>query len=238
MTTAEGRALPAGQSVSTDDSWSLGRQPAGEPPEGEGARAVVGRDRRRHYRVYIDLKGRFMRADKQEYSCQVLNISPGGVAISSPVSGEPGERIILYLDHLGRLEGELVRIFAGGFAVRFSGTAYKREKIANQLTWIVNKYHLDMAEERAHERLAPGKQHIHVITSDGVQHLVRILDVSLGGASVAMLPKPPVGEHVTIGLLRGAVIRHHDHGVGIRFEEIQDPATIELQFGAAPTRED
>ena len=199
--------------------------------ESTSARATVSRDRRRFHRVYIELQGRFMRADKREYPCHVLNISPGGVAIASSVCGESGERIILYIDHLGRFEGEVVRHFVGGFAVHFSGTAYKREKIANQLTWLVNKYHLDMAEERAHERMAPGRQYVNVATSDGEQHQARVLDVSLGGASVAMRPTPPIGEVVVIGLLRGTIVRHHDLGVGIRFDQIQDPATIEMHFG-------
>lgn len=229
--------MPAGQMLQTDDDWSLGPQEPLRRAGGEPPRAVLSRDRRRFYRVYINLPGRFMRADKQEYACHTLNISPGGVAIASPVAGEAGERIILYIDHLGRFEGELVRTFVGGFAVRFVGTAYKREKIANQLTWLVNKYHLDTAEERAHARMAPGKQHVNVTLSDGAQHQVRVLDVSLGGASVAMMPKPPIGEAVTIGLLRGTVVRHHDQGVGIRFDSIQDPATIELHFGTPPAED-
>lgn len=236
MTNAEWRAAPAGPDVSVDDDWSLGQQPL-RSNDSTPARAVLSRDRRRFYRVYIELQGRFMRADKQEYACHVINISPGGIAIASPVAGDPGERIILYIDHLGRFEGEVVRHFVGGFAVRFSGTAYKREKIANQLTWLVNKYHLDMAEERAHERMVPGKERVTVTTSDGVQHQVRVLDISLGGASVSMLPKPPVGELVTIGLLRGTIVRHHDLGVGIRFDQIQDPATIELHFGTPGSQE-
>lgn len=232
MTNAEWRAAPAEPAAFADDDWFLGQEPV-RSIGGTPARAVMSRDRRRFHRVYIELQGRFMRADKQEYACHVMNISPGGVAISSPVAGEPGERIILYLDHLGRFEGEVVRIFVGGFAVRFSGTTYKREKIANQLTWLVNKYHLDTAEERAHARMVPGKEHVTVTTSDGSQLQARVLDVSLGGASVTILPKPPIGEPVIIGLLRGTVVRHHDHGVGIRFDQIQDPATIELHFGAA-----
>lgn len=229
--------MPAGHGLSVEQSWSIGDQSSRQSLQAGPGRVILSRDRRRYFRVFIDLQGRFMRADKQEYACQVLNISPGGVALSAPVSGEPGERIILYLDHLGRFEGELVRSFTSGFAVRLVSTAYKREKIANQLTWIVNRHQLDMAEERAHERIVPGKQQIHVTTPDGVQHIVRILDVSLGGASVSMLPKPSLGERVTIGLLQGSVVRHHDLGVGIRFDQIHDPATIERYFGAAPARE-
>lgn len=172
-----------------------------------------------------------MRADKQEYPCQVLNISPGGMAVEAPIAGEPGERIVVYLDQMGRFEGELVRCFPGGFAVKLSGTAYKREKIANQLTWLVNRGQLDLEEDRQHERVVPSKTHMKITLSDGSQRDCRLLDVSLGGASVSVLPKPQVGEALTLGLIRGTVVRHHDQGIGIRFLEIQDPGTIERQFG-------
>ncbi len=188
-------------------------------------------DRRLHQRVNVPLKGRFMRADKHEYPCQVTNISAGGMALLAPVAGEPGERIVVYLDHLGRFEGELVRAFQGGFAIKLVGTAHKREKIANQLTWLVNKSQLDLDEDRAHERLVPQKQHMKLVLADGSQRECRVLDVSLGGASVSVLRKPDIGEAVTLGLVRGTVVRHHDQGIGIRFLEIQDPSSIELQFG-------
>jgi hypothetical protein len=32
-------------------------------------------------------------------------MSPGGIALIAPVVGQPGERVIAYVDHLGRLEG-------------------------------------------------------------------------------------------------------------------------------------
>ena len=152
------------------------------------------------------------------------------MAILSSVVADVGERIVIYLDELGRFEGELVRSFENGFAVKIIGTAYKREKIANQLTWIVNKNQLDLAEDRAHERVVSLKQYIKITLSDGSEHDARLLDVSIGGASLSLLPKPLVGEKVAVGLIRGTVVRHHDHGIGVRFNEIQDPSTIERQF--------
>lgn len=172
-----------------------------------------------------------MRADKQEYPCEVLDISPGGIALLAPIAGELGERIVVYLQDLGRFEGQLVRTFQGGFAIKLAGTAYKREKIANQLTWILNRNQLDLGEDREHERIVPAKEHMTLVLFDGSQHQVRALDVSLGGASLAIAPLPPIGEPVTIGLIRGIVVRHHDQGIGVGFQEIQDSTTIERQFG-------
>ena len=74
------------------------------------ARKVVilplAQERRRHQRVKVNLLGRYMLADRREYPCQVIDMSPGGMAVVAPVVGQPGERVIAYVDHLGRLEGQ------------------------------------------------------------------------------------------------------------------------------------
>ena len=54
----------------------------------------------------VNLLGRYMLADRREFPCQVVNMSPGGMALIAPVAGAPGERVIAYVDHLGRLEGQ------------------------------------------------------------------------------------------------------------------------------------
>ena len=96
-------------------------------------------DRRRYRRVPVSVFGRFMRDDKQEYPCEVINMSAGGMALLSPVACADQERIVAYLDKFGRIEGVVVRSFEGGFAVRILASPAKCEKIANSLTWITNE---------------------------------------------------------------------------------------------------
>src|SRR6202158_3180104 len=74
-------------------------------------------ERRRHQRVKVNLLGRYMLADRREFPCQVINMSPGGIAMVAPVCGNPGERVIAYVDHLGRLEGKIARLLDTGFAM-------------------------------------------------------------------------------------------------------------------------
>jgi len=66
-------------------------------------------ERRRHQRVRVNLQGRYILVDRSEFPCQVVNISPGGIALIAPVSGAVGDRVIAYVDHLGRLEGKIAR---------------------------------------------------------------------------------------------------------------------------------
>ncbi len=188
-------------------------------------------DRRLFQRVRIRLLGRFMREDKEEYPCQIVNMSAGGMAILAPTAGALGEHLVVYVDQIGRVEGIVSRIFPEGFAVKIFATDYKREKIVNQLTWLVNRARLNMAEERTHERISPNRPNTQMTLLDGSVLPCQVLDISLSGASVAVDPRPPMGHPVVLGLTRGSIVRHHEQGVGIRFLDIQDPTTIKRQFG-------
>lgn len=187
-------------------------------------------DRRRFRRVTIDLEGRFMREDRQEYPCKIINMSGGGMALLAPVSCQPGERVVAYLENFGRLEGTVARCFEGGFAVQIIASAQKRERIANLLTWYANREYLD-AEERQHERSAPRIAAQKLILPNGDVHDCRVIDVSLSGASIATAVKPPLESVVVLGRLRGRVVRYHDGGVAIQFAELQDPDNLARTFG-------
>jgi hypothetical protein len=188
-------------------------------------------DRRRHQRVPVSLFGRFMREDRQEYPCQVINMSAGGMAVISPVACQTGERIVAYLDNLGRIEGIVARPFEGGFAVRILASLYKRERIANLLTWLVNQKSLGLGEERKHERIVPRVNASKLIMPNGDVHNCRVIDVSLSGASVACVPRPPLGTMVILGRMRGRVVRHHEQGIALQFVELQDPDSLARSFG-------
>src|ERR1051326_9242097 len=91
-------------------------------------------ERRRFQRVRVNLLGRYMLADRREYPCQVQDMSPGGMALVAPVAGKAGERVVAYVDHLGRLEGTIVRGYPTGFAMTITQTSRKGAKLAPQLT--------------------------------------------------------------------------------------------------------
>ena len=61
-------------------------------------------------------------------------MSPGGIALIAPVSGNVGDRVIAYVDHLGRLEGQIARPLPNGFAMTIAATPRKRDMLAAQLT--------------------------------------------------------------------------------------------------------
>lgn len=188
-------------------------------------------DRRRHRRFAIPLLGRFMRANKQEFPCKLVDISVGGVSVNAPVDLEIGERVVAYFDHLGGLEGHVVRVFHGGFAIELIATAYKREKLAAQITYLVNKHELGTAEHRRHERrlLNPSKS-TTLKLGDDIEP-ASVVDVSMSGASVQTDVRPAIGTEVMLGKLRAKVVRHHGEGIGLEFVDIQNPDAVRRYFG-------
>jgi hypothetical protein len=188
---------------------------------------ALNEDRRRHQRVKVNLLGRYMLADRREFPCQVIDMSPGGMALIAPVGGNPGERVIAYVDHLGRLEGKIARLFQNGFAMSISATARKRDKLAAQLTWLANRQILGLPEDRRHGRIVPRNPIGRLILANGVNVTCRIIDVSESGAGIASDQRAPIGSLVMLGKVQGRVVRHLEDGLAIEFTRLQHPDFVE-----------
>jgi hypothetical protein len=186
-------------------------------------------ERRRHQRVKVNLLGRYMLSDRRDFPCQVIDMSPGGMALAVPVMGTPGERVIAYVDHLGRLEGKIARLLDNGFAMTISATARKRDKLAAQLTWLANRQILNLPEDRRHGRFVPRNTLARLILPNGTNVTCRIIDLSASGTAVAISPelRPAVGSAVTIGKTLGRVVRHIEDGFAIEFTRLQHPDSVE-----------
>ena len=184
-------------------------------------------ERRRHQRVKVNLLGRYMLADRNDYPCQVVDMSPGGMAVLAPVSGNPGERVIAYIDHLGRLEGTIARVFHNGFVMTIAATARKRDKLAAQLTWLANRDILNLPEDRRHDRIAPRNPMGVLRMENGGQMPCRILDLSLSGAAVAAEIRPAVGTQIMLGRVPSRVVRHIENGFALEFNHPQLAETLE-----------
>jgi len=187
-------------------------------------------ERRNFQRVRVKIYGRFMLEDRTEHPCQVIDMSPGNVAFRTERVGEPGEKVIAYIDHIGRLEGVITRTLEDGFAMTVIASERKRDKLAAQLTWLANKHELDLPEDRRHERVAPRNPMTVLKLADGRQYQCRIIDLSLSGAAIEIDVKPALGVQVTLGTMRGQVVRHFEDGVAIEFAVVQRPETLDAEF--------
>lgn len=192
--------------------------------------APTAAERRNFQRVRVKIYGRFMLEDRTEHSCQVIDMSPGNVALRADRVGDPGEKVIAYLDHIGRIEGVITRRLQDGFAMTVIASDRKRDKLAAQLTWLANKHELDLPEDRRHERVAPRNPMSVLQLSDGRQYPCRIIDLSLSGAAIEIDVKPAKGVQVVLGTMRGQVVRHFEEGIAIEFAVVQRPETLDSEF--------
>ncbi|MGH6829249.1 MAG: PilZ domain-containing protein [Rhizomicrobium sp.] len=181
-------------------------------------------ERRRHKRVRLDLPGRvFVPARGEEARCHVADLSPGGATMACELSPEPGTQIVLYLDGFGRFEGQVVRRGDTGFAMRFSCTAMKRERVAEQLTLFLSRSRADKSPLRRIRSCHKG--FARFTRADGEIAHCEVSDISATGVSLRTTVRPPLGEFVLIAQMAGRVIRHDDEGIAIEYVgQVGEPA--------------
>lgn len=181
------------------------------------AGATPRRDRRSYKRVELRLTGRYLLGESDDRELLTSNVSCDGALILSQNPPDSGEQIVCYFDDLGRVVADVVRMAPGGFAVRFQTSNLKRDKLADRLTWLVNKDTLGLAEDRAAARFSATGQAV-VILSDGTQLQCRLTDISLTGAAFDALGTPPfVGDRVRTGNLPAEVVRVAGKKFAVRY---------------------
>ncbi|MBB4102468.1 PilZ domain-containing protein [Allorhizobium borbori] len=174
------------------------------------------------HRVSVNLPGRMMLADRTEHDCSAVDMSPGDAVITAPRLPKIGERVIAYIDHIGRLEGTALSLpDRNSFIMSIVATERKREKLAAQLTWIANRHELGLPEDRRHDRLTPRRTLTEITIEDGRKIACRLIDLSLSGAAVDMDGRLPIGTPVRLGSLRARVVRHFADGIAVEFSAVQ-----------------
>jgi len=191
------------------------------------SRVPMANDQRMFQRVSVGLHGRMLSASREEVDCVIADMSPGDAQIEAAAHVNVGDRIIAYIDHIGRIEGEVLSLGAKGrFVISINATERKREKLAAQLTWIANKHELGLPEDRRHERMAPRNNRSEIVLDDGRSYPCRIIDLSLSGAAIEISVRPALGTAVQLGNMRGRIVRHFQEGVAIEFSGLQTKESL------------
>ncbi len=191
------------------------------------ARAV---ERRRFARVRVRLPGQFMREDRREFACMTVDISPGGIAFATDADCAIGEKVVAYLSQIGRVQGVVVRNFEGGFAISMKLPPLKREKLADQLTWLANRHQLGMPEDRRHERIVAANPHTTLLMPDGREVVAKIVDFSRSGVALQVSVVAPTGTPVTVGSTRGQIVRAFAGGLAIEFSRVVPEEDFDATF--------
>jgi len=184
-------------------------------------------EERKFHRVAISVQGRFMRADHSEHDCIVDSMSPFDAVISCATRPDTGERIVAYVDYIGRIEGKVTQANGRSFTISLNATDRKRDKLSAQLTWLANKHELGLPEDRRHERVSPSNPVSEIRLDDGRRYPCRIIDLSVSGAAVEIDVRPAFGTMVVLGNMRGRVVRHFQEGIAMEFMTLQPEDTID-----------
>jgi len=190
-----------------------GQDPSSAPPT--AAPLPAEDERRRHRRVDLTIKARVLKENGEEEPCLVVNISAGGALLKAVNPPAAGEHVVLYIDEVGRHEGQVIRTAKHFFAVDYRGRRAKVKRTADNLTETLNNRQMKL-DRRTSPRVKTDQQTVLTL-ENGEKVACEILDISLTGASIKIDPRPDLGVKVTIGRMVGKVVRRHEKGVGVVF---------------------
>ena len=165
-----------------------------------------------------------MLPSKNEYPCQIVEMSSAEMLCSTPIKPELGAMVIVYVVELGRFEGIVERHEPTGFTISMNMPESKHKKLAEQLVWYANREVLDLPESRRHKRFVPLMQWTTVRLANGKERMARINDISSSGvnieANVSVVKTTLlVGGHVVIGTKTATILRVFQGGFVAQFDE-------------------
>ncbi len=171
----------------------------------------------------LELSGRYMNANQMEFPCTLNSIDLPDLAIKTSGEFDPGERVIVYLEELGRLEGDVREETDDGFVLCVDMNKPRLVKINERLKSLQNRKTGDEADElRRHPRFSPANQTSHLTLSDGRTYPCEVVDISISGAAINVEVIPALGTYVMLGKMRGRVARILDAGIAIEFVRVLD----------------
>lgn len=186
-------------------------------PAGTSLTSKSRSDRRRNKRIDLHLTGRFLNEESEDHALVTENLSCSGAMIISSHPPPDNTPIVCYFDDLGRVAASVIRRTKLGFAVSFRTTAHKRDKLADRLTWLLNKEALNLTDDRDTKRFQAGGPAL-IVLKDGRQIQCRVVDISLSGASFETEGgAPKMGDVIIAGNLRGEVVRVQEDSFAIRY---------------------
>jgi PilZ domain len=170
--------------------------------------------------------GRFMLPDMSEHPCQVKDISGNGASFMSAHVPPPGLAVVAYIEELGRVEGVSGDAIVGGFAVNFTATGARRDRLVSKIEWL-QKREIGGAENRRHPRYEPREKVSQITLPDGRVYPCEVIDISVSGAAIKSDVMPSVGTYMMLGRMKGRVVRYLEHGVAIEFVKQLDKQIIQ-----------
>lgn len=170
---------------------------------------------------------RNLRRERREFACRTRRISPHSIALTGPVKGAAGERVIAHFDEIGKLEGQIIRPLADGFVMSVVLSDERRARLAAKIDWLEKHWHYRLPDDRKHKRTIPKNPHSTLLLADGTVLGCFVIDMSVSGVAVSADIRPQLGDVLAVGKVIGRVVRLFPEGFALRFIELQNPDLLE-----------
>ncbi len=183
-------------------------------------------DKRKYKRTKVELMGRYMLSDRREYLCTLIDVALGGIGMEAPEAGSLGEPVVVYSDRLGRMQGKIVRYVDGGFALQLTQSEAATRKLSDRLERLQRMTRTFDGRERRRDVRVPSAD-LTPMANLPSGPACEIVNLSILGAEVKVAGQiPPIGALLRLGVLQGRVVRHTEHGVAVRFENVSADGTL------------
>ena len=184
-----------------------------EKPNVEAAQ----RDRRVWRREKITLLAKlFVPSTEIEIDCIVTDLSPGGAGIDATIMPAVDTEVVLYVEGFDRFSGTIARVSAEGAGIKFNCSEYKQARTAEKIYCYLIGEPLPRTSTRSARRAAlPSARELR--RENGETAGFDVIDISLTGAALRTRSRPVVGEVVTIGNVKGRVVRYIEDGFAVEF---------------------
>jgi len=190
------------------------------------------KDRRSNERPSVGVKGRIFFPDRQyDEDCIVVDLSPDGAGLRATFSAATGERLILYVDGLGRFEGKIIWRDRLRIGVQFKCSETKRARVADLIAAYLEFGSVSATAVRETSRVR-GRAALHSFTrASGEKLACEIVDMALSGASLRTDERPDVGETILFGRTIALVVRHTACGIAVTFTGTSQPRLVASMSG-------
>jgi len=180
-------------------------------------------------RVIVSISASFSVAKRRagggaraEFACRAVNLGTREVAMTSPVSVALGDEIMAHIDHIGKLEGTVIRLLSNGFVMDVNADDSTRKNLQRRIEWLEKHKNFDVPEGRAKPRFVPRNPHAKMILPDGTVVRCQILDLSASGASISAEKTPEIDSVLAIETSVSRVVRRFEGGFAVKFVEMLD----------------
>jgi hypothetical protein len=177
----------------------------------------------------LRLRGRYMLPDRSEHECETCAVAAEWIDFAAPGGADVGDRVIAYIDELGRIEGVVAAATTGGFAIAVTASLGKRERLTRKIAWLYDRQEGRAAEARKHQRIEPETEARIDIVFEGQSDEAAVVDCSQSGVALyTELPLKP-GDKLAIGGLTAKVVRIRNGVLAAEFDKLQPGFVAKLR---------